>query len=76
MTPETIFDRDLRRPCLAVHPGWRRRIRSSAQTPLNERVLVVYNSNGADSLNVAKYYMAERKIPQANRCKITVSSID
>ena len=51
-------------------------IPAAAQTPLNERVLVVYNSNGADSLNVAKYYMAERKIPQANRCKISVGSTD
>src|SRR5579862_6986776 len=46
------------------------------QTPLNERVLVVYNSSGADSLAVAKYYMAQRKIPEAQRCKISVSSPD
>jgi hypothetical protein len=48
----------------------------SAHTPLNERVLVVYKSNGADSLNVAKYDMAQRKIPQANRCKVAVTSTD
>lgn len=46
------------------------------QTPLNERVLVVYSSGGPESLAVAKHYMAERKIPESNRCKITVSSDD
>ncbi|MCX6628255.1 MAG: TIGR03790 family protein [Candidatus Solibacter sp.] len=49
---------------------------ASAQTPLNERVLVVYNSNGDGSLAVARYYMDQRKIPQANRCKISVSSAE
>src|SRR5262245_37130458 len=43
---------------------------------LNERVLVVYNSNASDSLAVAKYYMTKRQIPESNRCKITVSSTD
>ena len=56
-------------PAVAQNPSF-------AQTPLNERVLVVYNSNAADSLAVARYYMAERKIPAANRCKISVSSTD
>jgi uncharacterized protein (TIGR03790 family) len=46
------------------------------QTPLNERVLVVYNSKDAESLAVARYYMAQRKIPDANRCAIAPSSID
>jgi uncharacterized protein (TIGR03790 family) len=41
-----------------------------AQTPLNERVLVVYNSESSQSQAVAKYYMAKRQIPEANRCKI------
>jgi uncharacterized protein (TIGR03790 family) len=43
------------------------------QTPLNERVLVIYNSSGSDSLAVAKYYMAQRKIPESNRCKISAN---
>src|SRR5262249_9924994 len=47
---------------------------AAAQTPLNERVLVVYNSNASGSLDVARYYMTERKTPPANRCKISVSS--
>jgi hypothetical protein len=50
--------------------------RATAQTPLNERVLVVYNSSGNESLSVAKYYMAERHIPKDNWCKIAVSSAD
>ena len=41
----------------------------SAQTPLNERVLVVYNSNARIPERGQKDYMAERKIPQANRCR-------
>ena len=40
-------------------------------TPLNERVLVVYNSESSQSQAVAKYYMAKRQIPEANRCKIS-----
>ena len=48
----------------------------SGQTPLNERVLVVYNSSASDSLAVAKYYMEQRKIPEANRCRIAVTSPD
>ncbi|HWU36786.1 MAG TPA: TIGR03790 family protein, partial [Candidatus Acidoferrum sp.] len=46
------------------------------QTPLEERVLVVYNSRGADSLAVARYYMTQRHIPEINRCRITVDAID
>jgi len=46
------------------------------QAPLSERVLVVYNSNGPDSLTVARHYMAQRKIPEANRCKVSTSSAD
>jgi uncharacterized protein (TIGR03790 family) len=46
------------------------------QTPLNERVLVVYNSNTGDSLAVARHYMALRKIPEANRCAIAPNSVD
>lgn len=46
------------------------------ETALNERVLVVYNSSASDSLAVAKYYMALRKIPESNRCKIAAPSDD
>jgi uncharacterized protein (TIGR03790 family) len=43
---------------------------SAASTPLNERVMVVYNSNGDDSHKVAKYYMEKRAVPKENICKI------
>lgn len=46
------------------------------ETPLNERVLVVYNTSAPESLGVAKYYMAQRKIPEANGCRISVHSAD
>ena len=42
-----------------------------AQTsPLNQRVLVVYNSANSDSIEVANYYVARRGIPAANLCAI------
>lgn len=44
--------------------------------PLNERVLVVYNSESDESRNVAKYYMAKRGIPEANSCKIRVATTE
>ena len=47
-----------------------------SQAALNERVLVVYNSGDAESRAVAEHYLAQRKIPQANRCAIAPSSID
>jgi len=43
---------------------------STANLPLNERVMVVYNAAGDDSHRVAKYYMEKRNIPKANICKI------
>jgi uncharacterized protein (TIGR03790 family) len=43
---------------------------------LNDRVLVVYNSEGAESKDVARYYMSKRSIPAANLCKISTSSND
>jgi uncharacterized protein (TIGR03790 family) len=45
-----------------------------AGQPLNQRVLVVYNTNFADSLTVANYYMAQRGIPAANLCAISPPS--
>jgi uncharacterized protein (TIGR03790 family) len=42
--------------------------------PLNQRVLVVYNTNFADSLTVANYYIAQRGIPTANLCSISPPS--
>lgn len=47
-----------------------------SQTPLNDRVLVVYNANDTESRAVAEHYLAQRKIPQANRCAIAPSAID
>ena len=44
------------------------------QAGLEDRVLVVYNSSASDSLAVARYYMAQRHIPESNRCRIAVDS--
>jgi uncharacterized protein (TIGR03790 family) len=50
---------------------------SPAQTiPLNERVLVVYDTNSSGSREVANYYMAKRGIPEGNSCRIRVSSAE
>lgn len=38
--------------------------------PLNQRVLVVYNSDLKESKKVAEYYMARRGIPVGNQCAI------
>jgi uncharacterized protein (TIGR03790 family) len=38
--------------------------------PLNQRVLVVYNSQSQASLDVANYYMNKRSIPAENLCAI------
>jgi len=46
------------------------------QIPLNERVLVVFNSNATGSLEVARHYMEQRKIPEVNRCRIATSSTE
>jgi uncharacterized protein (TIGR03790 family) len=51
-------------------------IAARAQTPLSERVLVVYNADVSDSKQVARYYMSKRAIPASNLCKISVSSTD
>ena len=45
-----------------------------AQTPLNQRVLVVYNATQAQSAEVANYYAAQRGIPAANLCAISPTS--
>ena len=39
--------------------------------PLNQRVLVVYNANVADSVTVANYYATKRQIPSGNLCAIS-----
>ncbi len=47
-----------------------------AQTPplpLNQRVLVVYNSSVKESKKVAEYYMRRRGIPARNLCRIWTS---
>ena len=46
----------------------------AAGQSLSQRVLVVYNTNFADSLTVANHYMAQRGIPAANLCAITPPS--
>ncbi|MBV9265296.1 MAG: TIGR03790 family protein [Acidobacteriaceae bacterium] len=51
-------------------------IRAQAPSSLRDRVLVVYNSSAPGSKEVASYYIARRGIPQANLCKIAVSSTD
>ena len=47
---------------------------ASAQIPLNQRVLVVYNSNVAASASVANYYATLRSVPVANLCAISPPS--
>src|SRR5579872_225854 len=44
---------------------------AQAQSPTHPEVLVVYNTNFADSLTLANYYMSQRGIPAANLCAIT-----
>jgi uncharacterized protein (TIGR03790 family) len=46
------------------------------QTPLEQRVLVVYNSSAADSLAVARHYMSQRHIPEGNLCRIAIDQVD
>jgi uncharacterized protein (TIGR03790 family) len=41
--------------------------------PLNERVLVVYNPNEPESVDVADYYVAKRGIPAANKCAVNTA---
>ncbi len=48
----------------------------AAQIPLNNRVLVVYNSSDSASAKVAKYYAAKRNIPAANLCRISPPASD
>lgn len=47
---------------------------SSGQIPLNQRVLIVYNTGNTDSVSVANYYASRRNIPIANLCPITPPS--
>ena len=39
--------------------------------PLSQRILVVYNTNFPDSLDVANYSVTRRAIPVANLCGIS-----
>jgi uncharacterized protein (TIGR03790 family) len=43
---------------------------TAGSIPLNERVLVIYDTANQDSQKVAKYYMEKRSIPKQNLCKI------
>ena len=45
-----------------------------AQTSVNDRVLVVYNSAVRESKQVAEYYLTKRSIPASHLCKIDASS--
>jgi uncharacterized protein (TIGR03790 family) len=45
-----------------------------AQIQSHPEVLVVYNTNFADSLTVANYYMTKRAIPSGNLCAISPPS--
>jgi uncharacterized protein (TIGR03790 family) len=45
-----------------------------AQVPLNQRVLIVYNSTVPASVSVANYYATQRSIPAANLCPISPPS--
>ena len=45
-----------------------------AQVPLNQRVLVVYNSTVPASVSVANYYATQRVIPTSNLCPISPPS--
>jgi uncharacterized protein (TIGR03790 family) len=47
---------------------------ADAQVPLNQRVLVVYNSNISASAGVANYYATQRSVPTANLCAISPPS--
>ena len=49
-------------------------LRVQAQVPLNQRVLVVYNSTVPASVSVANYYVSQRGIPVANLCPISPPS--
>src|SRR5690349_3550799 len=44
---------------------------SSQATPLNLKVLVVYDPNVPDSVTVANHYIAARSIPPTNLCPIS-----
>jgi len=44
--------------------------------PENERVLVVYNASAPNSRSVAEYYMKQRGIPNAHKCKVSASPDD
>ncbi len=64
---------------LVFFPGGFRPGYAATQNPritLNERVLVVYNKNVPESLEVADYYLTKRDIPAANKCAITPTKAD
>ncbi|HEV2763681.1 MAG TPA: TIGR03790 family protein, partial [Pyrinomonadaceae bacterium] len=55
---------------LAGLPAVRRASAVDPSTPLNQRVLVVYNSNSPESLEVAEHYIARRQIPASHKCAV------
>jgi uncharacterized protein (TIGR03790 family) len=62
--------RDLTR-CLFLLLCFFYSLNSFAQNPLASRVLVVYDPNSPDSVDVANHYVTSRAIPAANRCTIS-----
>ena len=49
---------------------------SGTAASLSARVLVVYNANEPESVDVANYYVARRGIPAANKCATTPPAPD
>ena len=56
---------------LALSGGAYLYAQNTPEVPLNERVMVVYNSMADNSRKVAQYYMEKRNIPKENLCKIS-----
>lgn len=46
------------------------------QSPLNQRVLVVYADRDSESKRVAEYYLSKRNIPRQNLCSIKTWSFE
>jgi uncharacterized protein (TIGR03790 family) len=51
-------------------------LRMAAGGQAHPEVLVVYNTNYADSLTVANHYMSQRNVPASNLCAITPPAAD
>lgn len=49
---------------------------AAAKLPLNQQVLVVFDPNVPDSVNVANHYIAARSIPSGNLCPVSPPESD